>query len=177
LREIHVIVLFGEVKTRDFLIGVGVVMRIYVDADACPVKDEVYRVAGRYGIGVLVVSNSAIFVPSKAGIERVVVKGGLDVADDWIAERIEADDIAITADIPLAERCLRKGAWVLGPRGLPFTEESIGEALATRELLDTLRQSGYIGGGPPPFVAKDRSRFLSKLDDIIQAIRRKRRSL
>ncbi len=150
-------------------------MRIYIDADACPVKDEVYRVAARYGVEVFVVSNSAIFVPDKPAIERVVVKGGMDVADDWIAERIEADEIAITADIPLAERCLRKGAWVLGPRGLPFTEDSIGEALATRELLDTLRQGGYTKSGPPPFTAKDRSRFLSKLDEIIQAIRRKRR--
>ena len=151
-------------------------MAIYVDADACPVKDEVYRVAARYGLGVFVVSNSAIWVPARAGIERVVVKGGLDAADDWIAERIGADDVAITADIPLADRCLRKGASVLGPRGYAFTEDSIGEALATRELLDTLRQSGFAGGGPPAFVDKDRSRFLSKLDDMIQAIRRRRPS-
>jgi uncharacterized protein len=151
-------------------------MIIYVDADACPVKEEVYRVAGRYELAVFVVSNSAIWVPAKPGIERVVVKGGLDVADDWIAERIEAEDIAITADIPLAERCLRKGASVLGPRGHAFTEDAIGEALATRELLDTLRQSGFIGGGPAPFVPKDRSRFLSKLDDMIQANRRRRRT-
>jgi uncharacterized protein YaiI (UPF0178 family) len=150
------------------------IVLIYIDADACPVKEEVYRVAGRYVVGVFVVSNSAIWVPSKAGIERVVVKGGLDVADDWIAERIEPGDIAITADIPLADRCLRKGASALGPRGYAFTEDSIGEALATRELLDTLRQSGFIGGGPPPFVDKDRSRFLSKLDDMIQAGRRRR---
>ena len=151
-------------------------MAIYVDADACPVKDEVYRVAARYGLGVFVVSNSAIWVPARAGIERIVVKGGLDVADDWIAERIGSDDVAITADIPLADRCLRKGASVLGPRGYAFTEDSIGEALATRELLDTLRQSGFAGGGPPAFVDKDRSRFLSKLDDMIQAIRRRRPS-
>ena len=151
-------------------------MAIYVDADACPVKDEVYRVAARYGLGVFVVSNSAIWVPARAGIERVVVNGGLDAADDWIAERIGADDVAITADIPLADRCLRKGASVLGPRGYAFTEDSIGEALATRELLDTLRQSGFAGGGPPAFVDKDRSRFLSKLDDMIQAIRRRRPS-
>ena len=150
-------------------------MAIYVDADACPVKDEVYRVAARYGLGVFVVSNSAIWVPTRPGIEGVVVRGGLDVADDWIAERIGADDVAITADIPLADRCLRKGASVLGPRGYPFTEDSIGEALATRELLDTLRQSGFAGGGPKPFVDKDRSRFLSKLDEMIQAIRRRRR--
>ena len=150
-------------------------MVIYVDADACPVKEEIYRVAGRYEIPVFVVSNSAIWIPPRPGIEGVVVKGGLDVADDWIAERIEADDIAITADIPLADRCLRKGARVIGPRGHPFTEDSIGEALATRELFDSLRQSGFIGGGPSPFVAKDRSRFLSKLDDTIQAIRRRRK--
>ena len=149
-------------------------MNIYIDADACPVKDEAYRVAKRYGMMVYVVANSAIFVPAREGIERVVVRGGMDVADDWIAERVGEGDIAITADIPLADRCLKRGAMVLGPRGLPFTDESIGEALATRELLDTLRQSGMIGGGPPPFGPKDRSRFLSKLDEAIQAVRRRR---
>ena len=149
-------------------------MKIYIDADACPVKAEVYKVAARYEIGVVVVSNAAIFVPQRVGIEAVVVRGGLDVADDWIAERIEPGDLAITADIPLADRCLRKGAAALGPRGHAFTEDSIGEALATRELLDTLRQSGMIGGGPPPFVDKDRSRFLSKLDETIVALRRRR---
>ena len=148
-------------------------MVIYVDADACPVKTEVYRVAARYQLRVVVVSNSPIAVPRREEIEAVVVKGGLDVADDWIAERIEAGDIAITADIPLADRCLRRGALALGPRGHPFTEDSIGEALATRELLDTLRQSGMVGSGPPPFVDKDRSRFSSKLDDLIQASRRR----
>ncbi len=148
-------------------------MKIYIDADACPVKAEVYKVAARYGIDVIVVSNASIFVPQRAGIEAVVVKGGLDVADDWIAERIEGGDVAITADIPLADRCLRKGAAALGPRGHAFTDDSIGEALATRELLDTLRQSGMVGSGPPPFVDKDRSRFLSKLDETINAIRRR----
>ncbi len=117
---------------------------------------------------------AAIWVPTREGIERVVVKGGMDVTDDWIAERIEAGDIAITADIPLADRCLRKGAAAIGPRGVAFTEDSIGEALATRELLDTLRQSGFAGGGPAPFAPKDRSRFLSKLDETIQSIRRRR---
>ena len=151
-------------------------MVIYIDADACPVKDEIYRVAGRYELRVFVVSNAAIWVPTKPWIERIVVKGGLDVADDWIAGRVEGDDVVITADIPLAGRCLLRGASVLGPRGHPFTEDSIGEALATRELLDTLRQSGVMGGGPAPFVPKDRSRFLSKLDDTIQAIRRRRRT-
>ncbi len=149
-------------------------MTLYVDADACPVKDEVYRVAARYGIKVLVVCNAAIWVPEKEGIERVVVRGGMDVADDWIAERIGPDDIAITTDIPLADRCLRRGASVIGPKGYAFTEDSIGEALATRELLDTLRQSGSFGGGPAPFQPRDRSRFLGKLDETIQAIRRRK---
>jgi len=151
------------------------VTEIYVDADACPVKEEVYRVAARYGLKVYVVSNSAIRVPDRPGIERVVVRGGLDVADDWIAERIGPADVAITADIPLADRCLRRGARVLGPRGDAFAEGSIGDALATRELLDMLRQSGMIGGGPAPFGPKDRSRFLSALDGAIQAIRRSRK--
>ena len=148
-------------------------MIIYIDADACPVKDEIYRVAARYDARVVVVANSGIFVPARPGIERVVVPGGLDVADDWIAERAGAGDVVVTADIPLADRCLRRGATVLGPRGIPFTDESIGEALATRELLDTLRQSGMVGTGPPPFGPKDRSRFLGKLDEVIQAIRRR----
>jgi uncharacterized protein YaiI (UPF0178 family) len=151
-------------------------MDIYVDGDACPVKDEVYKVAARYEVKVFVVSNQAIFVPNRPGIERVVVKGGLEVADDWIAENIRADDIAITADIPLADRCLTRGARVIGPKGHAFTESSIGDAMATRELLDTLRQSGFIGGGPAPFAPRDRSRFLSKLDETIQAIRRRRPS-
>ena len=150
-------------------------MEIYIDADACPVKDEIYRVAKRYEAKVYVVANQAIFVPVRAGIEGVVVKGGLDVADDWIAERITADDVAITADIPLAARCLERGAIVLGSRGHFFTDESIGEALATRELMDTLRQGGMLGTGPPPFGPKDRSRFLAKLDEAIQAIRRRKK--
>jgi uncharacterized protein YaiI (UPF0178 family) len=149
---------------------------IYIDGDACPVKDEVYRVAARYELKVFVVSNQAIFVPDRPGIERVVVRGGLDVADDWIAERIGAHDIAITADIPLADRCLARGARVIGPKGHAFTESTIGEALATRELLDTLRQSGVVGGGPAPYAPRDRSRFLSKLDETIQAIRRRKPS-
>ena len=150
-------------------------MEIYIDADACPVKDEVYRVAKRYEARVYVVANSGIFVPPRSDIERVVVKGGLDVADDWIAERATSSDIVITADIPLADRCLQRGATVLGPRGHFFTDESIGEALATRELLDTLRQGGMTGSGPPPFGPKDRSRFLARLDEAIQAIRRRRK--
>ena len=150
-------------------------MEIYIDADACPVKEEVYRVAKRYEVKVFVVANSAITVPLREGIERVVVRGGMDMADNWIAERITDQDVAITTDIPLADRCLKRGATVLGPRGIPFTDESIGEALATRELLDTLRQGGMLGSGPPPFGPKDRSRFLAKLDEAIQGIRRRKK--
>lgn len=150
-------------------------MLIYIDADACPVKDEVYRVAKRYEVGVFVVANSGLFVPDRPGIERVVVRGGMDEADHWIAERISADDIAITADIPLAARCLERGAIALSPRGHFFTEDDIGDALATRELLDSLRQGGQIMGGPAPFGPRDRSRFLGKLDEAIQSLRRRRR--
>jgi uncharacterized protein len=150
-------------------------MAIYVDADACPVKEEVYRVARRYGVKVFVVSNSPIRVPLEESIEAVVVRGGFDVADDWIAERAGEGDVAITADIPLAERCLRRGVRVIGPKGLEFTEDAIGNALATRALLDMLRQSGEFGGGPAPFAKADRSRFLSKLDEVLSAIRRKTR--
>jgi uncharacterized protein YaiI (UPF0178 family) len=147
-------------------------MAIFIDADACPVKEETYRVARRYGTRVYVVSNSPIRVPREELIEAVVVKGGFDAADDWIADRAGAGDVAITADIPLADRCLRRGARVLGPRGVEFTEDAIGDALATRALLDMLRQSGEIGGGPAPFGKPDRSRYLSKLDEVLSAIRR-----
>lgn len=148
-------------------------MPIYVDADACPVKEEVYRVARRYQIKVYVVANTSIRVPPEELIEGVLVKGGFDVADDWIAERAEGGDVVITSDIPLADRCLRRGARVLGPKGNAFEEGSIGEALATRALLDMLRQAGEFGGGPAPFSKADRSRFLSRLDEAIQAIRRR----
>ena len=147
-------------------------MPIYVDADACPVKEEVYRVARRYGIKVYVVANAPLRVPLEELIELVVVRGGFDAADDWIVEHIGAGDIAITADIPLADRCLRRSARVLGPKGLEFTEESIGDAVATRALLDMLRQSGQFGGGPAPFTKSDSSRFLAKLDETVHAIRR-----
>ena len=147
-------------------------MTIYVDADACPVKDEVYRVARRYAVEVFVVANAPIRVPREDRIGLVVVQGGFDAADDWIADRVGKGDIAITADIPLADRCLRRGARVLGPRGVEFTEDAIGDALATRALLDMLRQSGEIGGGPAPFGKADRSRFLSKLDELVNAVRR-----
>jgi uncharacterized protein YaiI (UPF0178 family) len=150
-------------------------MPIYVDADACPVKEEVYRVARRHGVKVFVVANTSIRVPDEELIEGVLVKGGFDVADDWIVERIGEGDVAITTDIPLAGRCLEKGARVLGPKGHAFTEDDIGEALATRALLDMLRQSGQFGGGPAPFAKADRSRFLAKLDETLHAVRRRRR--
>jgi uncharacterized protein len=150
-------------------------MPIYVDADACPVKEETYRVARRHAVKVFVVANSSIRVPNEDLIEMVVVKGGFDVADDWIVERIGESDLAITSDIPLAERCLKKGARVLGPKGYPFTEDAIGEAMATRALLDMLRQGGQFGGGPAPFSKTDRSRYLAKLDEILHAIKRSRR--
>jgi uncharacterized protein len=151
-------------------------MAIYVDADACPVKEEIYRVARRHEAKVYVVSNNPIRVPAEPLIEMVVVKGGFDAADDWIVEQIGGGDVAVTTDIPLAGRCLRKGARVLGPKGYTFTEDSIGEALATRGLLEMLRQSGEHGGGPAPFAKADRSRFLSKLDEVLHAIRRARGS-
>jgi uncharacterized protein len=150
-------------------------MPIFIDADACPVKEEVYRVARRYEIKVYVVSNSPIRVPREELIEAVVVPGGFDVADDWIVERAGPGDIAITTDIPLAERCLKRGVRVIGPKGLEFTEDAIGDAMATRALLEMLRQSGEFGGGPAPFGKADRSRFLSKLDEVVNAVRRKPR--
>jgi uncharacterized protein YaiI (UPF0178 family) len=148
-------------------------MAIYVDGDACPVKEETYRVARRHGVKVFVVANAIMRVPAEELIELVVVRGGFDMADDWIVERIGPGDVAITTDIPLAERCLAKGARVLGPKGHVFTEDAIGDAMATRALLDMLRQSGEFGGGPAPFGKADRSRFLSKLDETLHAIRKR----
>ena len=145
---------------------------IYIDADACPVKAEIYRVAERYGLKVYVVSNSYINVPRDPRIERVVVSDGFDAADNWIAEHAGPGDIVVTADIPLADRSLKAGAAVIGSTGLPFTTSSIGMAMANRELLSNLRAMGEITGGPKPMTAKDRSRFLSALDETIQKIRR-----
>jgi uncharacterized protein YaiI (UPF0178 family) len=147
-------------------------MPIYIDADACPVKEEVYRVARRYGIKVFVVANAPIRVPGDDLIELVVVRGGFDAADDRIVESVAAGDIVVTADIPLADRCIRAGARVLGPKGVEFTEDAICDALATRALLDMLRHSGEFGGGPAPFAKADRSRFLGKLDELVHAVRR-----
>jgi uncharacterized protein YaiI (UPF0178 family) len=145
---------------------------IYVDADACPVKNEIYRVAERHGIKVVIVSNSPIAVPRDPLIERVVVAAGMDEADNWIAERVGRGDIVITADIPLASRCVKAGAVAIAPNGRPFTEESIGMTLATRNLMDSLRSSGEITGGPKSFSARDRSRFLSALDQAIVRLKR-----
>jgi len=150
-------------------------LHVYVDADACPVKAEVYRVAERYGLRVTLVANSPMRVPAREGVRLEVVGEGFDAADDWIVERVEADDIVVTADIPLAGRCLGKGARVLGPTGKPFTEAGIGDALATRELMAELRGAGLVTGGPRPLTRRDRSLFLQKLDETVQAIRRSRR--
>ena len=145
---------------------------IFVDADACPVKEEVYRVAQRYGIKVTLVSNAWLRAPNEEWLELVIVDGELDAADSWIIEHVAKSDIVVSADIPLASECLKKGALVLGPRGRPFTEDSIGAALATRELMSHLREMGEMTVGPPPIQKRDRSQFLQALDRMIQAIRR-----
>ncbi len=147
-------------------------LEIYVDADACPVKDEVYRVARREGLKVWVVTNGGVRIPDDPQIERVIVPEGLDRADDWIAKKIGAGDLAITADVPLASRCVKSGARAIAPDGKAFTASSIGAQLATRNLLTSLREAGEIRGGGRPFTKQDRSRFLSALDHAIQAIRR-----
>ena len=143
-------------------------IEIFVDADACPVKDEVYKVAGRYGLHVVLVANSQMRLPHGADVELIVVDRSADAADDWIADNIRAGDVAITADIPLAARCLEAGAKVLGTNGHPFDGDMIGGALAMRELKSDLREVGAITGGPRPISSKDRSRFASCLDQWVQ---------
>lgn len=145
---------------------------VFIDADACPVKDEVYKVAGRHNVRTIVVSNSYMQLPRDPLIERVVVGAGLDIADDYIAERARRGVIVITADIPLAARCIKSGADVIAPNGRAHTEQSIGIALATRNLMDDLRAAGQVTGGPPPFAPKDRSSFLSALDLAIVRLKR-----
>jgi uncharacterized protein YaiI (UPF0178 family) len=147
-------------------------LHIFVDADACPMKSEVFRVAERYRLEVTLVANSWMRTPDERWISLEVVGGGLDAADDWIVDRVQPHDIVVTADIPLADRCLKAGARVIGTTGRPFTEDNIGSALATRGLLDELRGAGDITGGPAPLQKRDRSRFLQNLDGIVQAIRR-----
>lgn len=146
---------------------------IFVDADACPVKQEIYRVARRYGLKVYLVSNSWMRAPESSWLELVVVENGENVADDWIAEKAGTDDIVVTGDIPLAARCLKNGALVLGNTGRPFDEANIGDALSVRNLLHDLREQGMITSGPPPFSGKDRSRFLQELDKMIVHARRR----
>ena len=147
-------------------------LNIYVDADACPVKQEVYQVAKRYGLNVTLVANSWMRVPDERWIALEVVADGFDAADDWIVEHVQPRDIVITADIPLASRCLKEGARVIGPTGKPFTENNIGQATATRDLLTQLRGAGEITGGPRPLKKSDRSLFLQQLDEVIQSISR-----
>jgi uncharacterized protein YaiI (UPF0178 family) len=148
------------------------VLEIYIDADGCPVKEEVYRVAGRHALKVWVVANGWLRVPDDPLVTRVTVSEGLDRADDWIAERIGPGDLAITADVPLANRCVKRGARVIAPNGRPFTEASIGADLASRNLMTALREAGEIRSGGRPFTKQDRSRFLNALDAAIHAIRR-----
>ena len=145
---------------------------IFIDADGCAVKDEIYKVAARYQLPVRVVANRYTQVPASPLVEAIVVGKGLDEADDWIAEQAGVGDIVVTADIPLAARCLEAGARAVGPKGRPFTEDSIGNAVASRALSEHLREIGINTGGPSPMAAKDRSRFLSKLDEMVNAIRR-----
>jgi hypothetical protein len=147
-------------------------IRILVDADACPVKEEVYRVAFRRGVAVRVVSNARIRVPEHALVERVVVSDGFDAADDWIAGEAGASDVVVTADILLADRCLKAGARVIAPTGKPFTNASIGSAIATRAIMADLRAGGDIVGGPAPFARADRSRFLQALDEALARLAR-----
>jgi uncharacterized protein YaiI (UPF0178 family) len=149
-------------------------IRIYVDADACPVKEEIYRVAARHRLPVVVVAVGFIRVPQDPLIERVAAGGGPDAADDWIAERASVGDIVITADVPLASRCVKTGAAVIAPNGKPFTEESMGMTLAVRNLMHDLRSAGEVTGGPRPFSPRDRSAFLSALDETIRRLQRPR---
>ena len=142
---------------------------IFVDADACPVKDETYVVGARYGVPIVLVANSRLRVPDDLGVELVVVEEGPDAADDWIAAEVRVGDVVVTADIPLAARCIARGARVLGPNGRVFTEESVGGLLGTRDLKEHLRSAGVMSGGPPPMSARDRSRFASKLDELVGA--------
>jgi uncharacterized protein YaiI (UPF0178 family) len=147
-------------------------LHLFIDADACPVKQEVYRVAKRCGLEVTLVANSWMRIPDSPRVQLKVVSDGFDAADDWIVENVQAHDIVITADILLAERCLKKTARVIGTTGKPFTRETIGQTVATRNLLSELREEGMITGGPKPLQQADRTYFLQQLDNIIQSIRR-----
>ncbi len=145
--------------------------KIYIDADGCPVKDEVYKVAERYKIFVIIVANKYLNIPVNTLFEMQVVSGNFDAADDWIVEQAKKNDIVITADILLADRCVKKSVRVLGHKGEEFTEDNVGTAVANRELMQNLRHMGEVRGGPAPMDKKARSQFLSKLDQIIQSIK------
>ncbi len=149
-------------------------IRIFIDADACPVKDEIYKVAARYRLHVFVVSNAFMLIPKDPAIERVIVEAGPDVADDWIAERASAGDIVVTNDIPLASRCLANNAQPVSPTGKRFTADMIGSALAGREIAEHMRSIGQVTRGPAPFGPADRSRFLGALDEAVHKGRRGR---
>jgi uncharacterized protein YaiI (UPF0178 family) len=148
-------------------------MRIFIDADACPVKDEVYRVAQRYGIATTVVSNSFMQIPRSPLIARMIVEAGPDAADDWIAAECRAGDVVVTNDIPLADRVLKAGGAAVAPNGRAFTPDSIGAALASRAIGEHIRSMGEITGGPKAFAAADRSRFLQALDEAVNRARRR----
>ncbi|MFL5296562.1 MAG: YaiI/YqxD family protein [Phenylobacterium sp.] len=150
-------------------------MRIFIDADACPVKDEVYKVAQRYGLTTTVVSNSFIMIPRSPLIERMIVDAGPDVADDWIAGECRPGDIVVTNDIPLADRVLKAGGAVIAPNGRAFTADTIGSALASRAVAEHIRSTGEMTGGPKPFAPADRSRFLQALDEAVNRERRRKR--
>lgn len=147
-------------------------IKIYIDADGCPVKEETYKVAERYKIPVVVVANKALNLPLNPLLEMMVVKGNFDAADDWIVENCLKHDIIITADILLADRCVKKEARVLGHKGEEFTEDNIGSAVASRELMQNLRHMGEVRGGPAPMDKKAKSQFLGKLDQIIQSLKK-----
>jgi uncharacterized protein len=177
-RQYKLILCKHKLATRDDLVQDRVMSEptspilIYVDADACPVKPEVYRVAERHRLRVFIVANSFMVVPPDPMIERVIVSASFDAADDWIAERAARGAIVITADVPLASRCVKAGADVIAHDGRVFSEASIGMALATRDLMQTLRESGQVTGGPAPFSARARSAFLSALDLAIVRLKR-----
>ncbi|MDA3915968.1 MAG: YaiI/YqxD family protein [Deltaproteobacteria bacterium] len=150
-------------------------LHIFIDADSCPVKKEVYRVAERYRLNVTLTANSRMRVPNERWIILKIVEDRFDAADDWIAGHVQSDDIVVTADIPLASRYLKKGALVIGPTGKQFTKNNIGGIVATRNLLSELREAGEITGGPPPLKKRDESYFLQQLDNVIQSILRKQK--
>jgi uncharacterized protein YaiI (UPF0178 family) len=147
-------------------------IRLYIDADGCPVKQEVYKVAERYQLPVAIVANKPLNLPPSSLLEMIVVPGDFDAADDWIVENSRPNDIVVTTDILLADRCVKKSVRVLSPKGVEFTSDNIGSAVATRELMRDLRDMGEVFGGPAPMDKKARSRFLGKLDEIIQSIKR-----